>query len=340
MSWHAKLVAASGEVESRPSEVESRIEEREGERESRLEERGSERESRLEERGSERESRLEEREVEAADGETPTKEPLKEPLHSGEGSVPPQDAAPAGSPKLGLVKGGKSPKRKPLTPAQQALVLSVRDLARLKAHQTVPDAVGAELSNWTQQALLGACKAAGRWDKSRDKPFASYVVPWMVGAIKDARDEERQHRRLTRSGLVAGRWWMAEMSPWHDAPLIEEDDVSQARLDAKAARLLDVMEMAMCFELPEPEEEPEERLAWRRVKGQTVEALQERSAEEKQLLVLWFVKGQTFGEIAVAMGISTADAARKRMEWLLEKLRRRASERGENELPRGRYPGW
>lgn len=264
------------------------------------------------------------------DGEIEAEDFATEPIYSGEVSQPPREH-PAGRPKLGLIHGGK-----PLTPAQQSLVRSVRDLGRKKAHEFAPNAQGVELKDLFQFAMNGAVMGARRFNPKSETPFASYVVPWMLGAMKDARDKKRNESRLVQAGILAGRLFMAERSVRIASP-IEEDEVSQARLDDIAERLSTAQELAMGFELPDPDEIPEERVAWGRIKQALVAVLMKLSARENQLLVLRLMEGNSYVEIAAAMDLPSEDAVRKRVEWLLDRLRRLLGEAGVNELPRGRY---
>lgn len=263
-------------------------------------------------------------------GEIEAKEFATEPIYSGEVSVPPREL-PAVPPKLGLVHGGR-----PLTLAQQSLVRSVRDLGRKKAHEFAPNALGVELKDLFQYAMNGAVMGARRFNPKSETPFASYVVPWMLGAMKDARDKQRNESRLVHAGILAGRLLMAERSGRFVAP-IEDDEMSQVRLDDIAERLSTAQELAVGFELPDPDEIPEERVAWGRIKQALAAVLMKLSAWENQILVLRLMEGHSYVEIAAAMALPSEDAARKRVEWLLDRLRQLLGEAGVNELPLGRY---
>lgn len=119
--------------------------------------------------------------------------------------------------------------------------------------------------------------------------------------------------------------------------LVEEDDETLKRFEALAARLVGAMIVGTCSELPEPEEAPEERVAYEQLRAEMQVAIKRLSKEESALLSLRFVQQRTHAEIAKDMGVD-ARTVRRHLDALLDKLRLTLAEEGITEMPgRGRW---
>lgn len=233
--------------------------------------------------------------------------------------------------KLRLIGGASSS----LSPKQQALVVEVRGLVVHEAQRIAPNARPVLREELYAQGMLMAAMAARKFDSSLPVRFSSYAVPWIRGGMTDVLRKESRYSRLVQAGRLAAREYLAEASDRIGIPL-EDDEETWTRFEALAARLVGAMVVGMCSELPEPEEAPEERMAYEQARCVMQAALKTLSAQESALLSLRFVQQQTHAEIANKMG-ADARTVRRHLDALLDKLRLKLAEVGITEAPRGRW---
>ena len=252
-----------------------------------------------------------------------------QPFEGEEGS---SDRPPGGEgSKLRLIGGASSS----LSPEQQALVVEVRGLVVQEAQRLAPGARPVLREELYAHGMLMAAMAARRFDPSLPTRFSSYVVPWIRGGMTDVLRKEARYSRLIQAGRLAAREYLAEASDRIGVPL-EDDEETLTRFEALASRLISAMVVGMCSEMPEPEEPPEERVAFEEARRAMQAALARLSKAESALLSLRFVQQRTHGEIGKEMG-ADARTVRRHLDALLDKLRLRLAEAGITEAPRGRW---
>jgi RNA polymerase sigma factor (sigma-70 family) len=252
-----------------------------------------------------------------------------QPFEGEEGS---SDRAPGGEgSKLRLIGGASSS----LSPEQQALVVEVRGLVVQEAQRLAPGARPVLREELYAHGMLMAAMAARRFDPSLPTRFSSYVVPWIRGGMTDVLRKEARYSRLIQAGRLAAREYLAEASDRIGVPL-EDDEETLTRFEALASRLISAMVVGMCSEMPEPEEPPEERVAFEEARRAMQAALTRLSKAESALLSLRFVQQRTHREIGKEMG-ADARTVRRHLDALLDKLRLRLAEAGITEAPRGRW---
>lgn len=244
---------------------------------------------------------------------------------------PTAEAPVAEAPKLRIIGGASAS----LTPEQQVLVVEVRGLVVAEAHRLAPNARPVLREELYGHGMLMAAMAARKYDPSLPAQFSSYAVPWIRGGMTDVLRKEARYSRLIQAGRLAAREYLAEGIDRIGVPL-EDDDESLARFDALAARLIAAMVVGTCSELPEPEEGPEERVAYEQARREMLAAIKRLSKEESALLSLRFVQQRTHAEIAKEMGVD-ARTVRRHLEALLDKLRLKLAEAGITEAPRGEW---
>jgi RNA polymerase sigma factor (sigma-70 family) len=252
-------------------------------------------------------------------------------LEAEEPGAPARSDSGTTAPKLRLIGGAGSS----LSPEQQALVVEVRGLVVQEAQRLASGARPALREELYGQGMLMATMAARRFDPSLPAQFSSYALPWIRGGMTDVLRREARYSHLLRAGRLAAREFLAEAPDQIGVPL-EDDDETLARFEVLASRLVAAMVVGMCSELPEPEEAPEERVAYERLRRVMQAALKRLSKEESALLSLRFVQQRTHAEIAKELR-ADARTVRRHLEALLDKLRLSLAEAGITEAPRVRW---